>query len=85
MLAGCQTAPVETVSPEQSDSGRVAEVAPIPELNIPEPVSEASCDCEAVVVEVEETYFHTCGQSKFVTLFLKKCDEFTLAACVEIK
>ena len=57
MLVGCQTAPVETVSTEQTDSERVSEAAPVPELNIPEPVSEASCDCEAVVVEVEETYF----------------------------
>ena len=57
MLVGCQTSPVETVSTEQTDSERVSEAAPVPELNIPEPVSGASCDCETVVVEVEETYF----------------------------
>ena len=35
----------------------MTEQVAVAELNIPESVAEAACDCEALVVEVEETYF----------------------------
>ncbi len=41
----------------QNAPDSIAEEAPAPELNIPEPATEASCDCDVLAVEVEETYF----------------------------
>lgn len=56
-LAGCQSLPAENASSE-SDSPEVdREQVALAELNIPKSVTEAECNCEALVVEVEETYF----------------------------
>ena len=47
-----ENASVDNAMPEP-----MTEQVAVAELNIPESVSEAACDCEAQVVEVEETYF----------------------------
>ena len=57
-LAGCQTVPVteeEASSPVEASIAVVSET--LPELNIPESIVDASCDCSEVVAEPEETYF----------------------------
>lgn len=56
-LAGCQTVPAQNVSTETQLSEGGAEQVAIPELNIPEPVSEVSCECDSLIGEVEETNF----------------------------
>ena len=48
--------PAENASVDTSARADAEQVA-VAELNIPESVAEAACDCEALVVEVEETYF----------------------------
>lgn len=58
LLAACQTAPVaeqEVSAPIETSSAVVSET--LPELNIPESIVDASCDCSEVVAEPEETYF----------------------------
>lgn len=57
ILAGCQTVPAQNVSTETQLSEGGAEQVAIPELNIPEPVSEVSCECDSLIGEVEETNF----------------------------
>jgi len=56
-LAGCQSMPAENASVDSAVPEPIAEQVAVAELNIPESVAEAACDCEALVVEVEETYF----------------------------
>ena len=56
-LAGCQSMPAENASVDNSMPEPMTEQVAVAELNIPESVAEAACDCEALVVEVEETYF----------------------------
>ena len=58
LLVGCQTAPVaeeEASTPVEASNAVVSEA--LPELNIPESIVDASCDCSEVVAEPEETYF----------------------------
>ena len=57
LLAGCQSMPAENASAESALPESNVEQVAVAELNIPESVAEAPCDCEALVVEVEETYF----------------------------
>ena len=47
----------ENASVDSAVPKPITEQVAVAELNIPESVSEAACDCEAQVVEVEETYF----------------------------
>jgi hypothetical protein len=56
-LAGCQSMPTENASVDSAMPEPMTEQVAVAELNIPESVAEAACDCEALVVEVEETYF----------------------------
>lgn len=56
-LVGCQSMPAENASVNNAPPEPVAEQVAVAELNIPESVAEAVCDCEALVVEVEESYF----------------------------
>lgn len=56
-LAGCQSMPAENASVDSAQREPMTEQVAVAELNIPEPVTEAPCDCDSVVVEVEETYF----------------------------
>ena len=58
LLVGCQTAPVveEAASaPGEASTAVVSET--LPELNIPESIIDASCDCSELVAEPKETYF----------------------------
>ena len=57
-LIGCQIAPIA----EEEASASVKTYAEVeretlPELNIPESIVDASCDCSDMVAEPEETYF----------------------------
>jgi len=56
-LVGCQSMPVDNPSTEREPPDVDREQVAVGELNIPKSVTEAACDCEALVVEVEETYF----------------------------
>ena len=56
-LGGCQSMPAEQSSAEQEAPENITQEAPAPALNIPQPASETSCDCDVLVVEAEETYF----------------------------
>ena len=49
--------PADNASVDSAMPEPMTEQVAVAELNIPESVSEAACDCEALVVEVEETYF----------------------------
>lgn len=58
LLVGCQITPVaeeEASAPVEASPAAVRET--LPELNIPESILDASCDCSEVVAEPEETYF----------------------------
>ena len=50
-LAGCQSMPAENASVDSAVPEPIAEQVAVAELNIPESVAEAACDCEALVVE----------------------------------
>ena len=58
LLVGCQTVPIaeEEASPSVEVSTAVVSET-LPELNIPDSLVDASCDCSEVVAEPEETYF----------------------------
>ena len=49
--------PADNPSVDSTVPEPIAEQVAVAELNIPESVVEAACDCEALVIEVEETYF----------------------------
>ena len=58
LLAGCQTAPVaeqEVSAPVKTSSAVMSET--LPELNIPESMGDASCDCSEMAAVPDETYF----------------------------
>ena len=58
LLIGCQTAPVaEEEASASIETSPAVESETLPELNIPESIVDASCDCSEVVAEPEETYF----------------------------
>ena len=58
LLVGCQTAPVaEEAASAPGVASTVVVSETLPELNIPESIVNASCDCSEVVAEPEETYF----------------------------
>ncbi len=57
MVAGCQSMPAEKSSSEAAPPEPETEQVAVAELNIPESVTEAACDCESLAVEIEETYF----------------------------
>ena len=58
LLVGCQTAPVSEEEASASiETSPAVETETLPELNIPESIVDASCDCSEVVAEPEETYF----------------------------
>ena len=58
LLVGCQTVPIaeEEASPSVEVSTVVVSET-LPQLNIPDSLVDASCDCSEVVAEPEETYF----------------------------
>lgn len=58
LLGGCQTTPVaeeQASAPVEVSPAVVSET--LPELNIPESIVDAGCDCSEVVADPEETYF----------------------------
>ena len=58
VLLGCQTAQVSTdARMATEDQTADPSVEQLPELNLPEPLLEASCDCSDVEIVSEETYF----------------------------
>ena len=58
LLVGCQTAPVaEEEAPALAEASTAVVSATLTEINIPESIVDASCDCSEVVAEPEETYF----------------------------
>lgn len=58
VLLGCQTAQVSTdARMATEDQTADPSVEQLPELNLPKPLLEASCDCSDVEIVSEETYF----------------------------
>ena len=58
VLLGCQTAQVSTdARMATEDQTADPSVEQLPELNLPEPLLEASCDCSDVEIVSKETYF----------------------------
>ena len=58
LLVGCQTTPVaeeQASAPVEASPAVVRET--LPELNIPESIVDAGCDCSEAVADPEETYF----------------------------
>ena len=58
LLIGCQTAPVaeeKESAPAEVSATIISQT--LPELNIPESIVDASCDCSETVAEPDETHF----------------------------